>query len=243
VRRLIVAVALVCGASSIAPVGLARGQDAPPSADEEARVRFAAGRLALAARRYDDALTDFERAYELSHRPALLFNLAHVHTLLAHREEALALYRRYLDEAEPSESDRARAEEQIAVLTASLAAAPLEATPPPASSDGDVPLHVRSAVDATPAWVVLGTGAGVLLVGAILGGLGLADRFAVEGASDGTRWESIQAAYDRGPTLEAVGDSLFAAGVVTIVVGAVWLATLPSSSATVDHAGRPSWRF
>jgi hypothetical protein len=50
VRRLIVAVALVCGASSIAPVGLVRGQDAPTSADEEARVRFAAGRLALAAR-------------------------------------------------------------------------------------------------------------------------------------------------------------------------------------------------
>ena len=64
VRRLIVAVALVCGASSIAPVGLARGQDAPPSADEEARVRFAAGRLApLVSKTYPlaqaaDALDD-----------------------------------------------------------------------------------------------------------------------------------------------------------------------------------------
>jgi len=62
------------------------------STDSEARVRFEAGRMAFAADRYEDALADFERAYELSHRGVLLFNIAQSLARLGRNREAVERY-------------------------------------------------------------------------------------------------------------------------------------------------------
>jgi tetratricopeptide (TPR) repeat protein len=50
---------------------------AAESHDEEARALFQAGRRAFADARYEDALDRFRSAYELSHRPELLYNIGH----------------------------------------------------------------------------------------------------------------------------------------------------------------------
>lgn len=89
------------------------------SADREARARFESGRLAFDDQRYEEALADFERSYELSGRSIILFNIGLVHDRLRRDGEALDAFRRYL-EAVPDAENRAEVERRIEVLQAAL---------------------------------------------------------------------------------------------------------------------------
>lgn len=88
--------------------------------DEEARLHFQIGESALSDGRYQEALTNFQRSYELSQRPELLFNIGVAHDRLRHDEEALDHYRRFLA-ALPDAPNRNDAESRIAVLERTLA--------------------------------------------------------------------------------------------------------------------------
>ena len=46
--------------------------------------------------RYDQAISEFQQAYEIKDDPNLLFNIAQAHRLAKHYGEALTLYRSYL---------------------------------------------------------------------------------------------------------------------------------------------------
>ncbi len=81
-------------------------------ADERARTHFESGRLHYEEGAYDLALSEFTRAWELSHRPALLMNLATVNERLGNYEEAAANLRGYID-ATPDLPERARLERRI----------------------------------------------------------------------------------------------------------------------------------
>jgi tetratricopeptide (TPR) repeat protein len=96
----------------------AAAQDA---AVDEARAAFEAGQIAYGAGRFAEALSYFERAYELTEEPDLLYNVATVHDRLRHDEEALAAYRAYL-EARPDAPDRPNIEARIRVLEEAIAA-------------------------------------------------------------------------------------------------------------------------
>lgn len=96
---------------------------APTPADEEARALFEAGRIAFGNRRYTQALEMFERAYELSPRPALLYNLGSTLDRLRRDREAVDAFRRYL-EGEPNSPRRAEVEERITILEQQLATSP-----------------------------------------------------------------------------------------------------------------------
>jgi hypothetical protein len=56
--------------------------------DETSRIHFQAGRAHFDAGRYEDALGEFVRAYEISHRPELLYNIGLTHERLANYAEA-----------------------------------------------------------------------------------------------------------------------------------------------------------
>ena len=91
--------------------------------------------------KYDDAIAEFEAAYEAKSDPALLYNIAQCHRLAGHDSEALRLYRNYLKDA-PRGPYRAQAEQWIAALEKSAAerpAAPVTPatpeTPPPPPID------------------------------------------------------------------------------------------------------------
>jgi tetratricopeptide (TPR) repeat protein len=83
--------------------------------DEEARARFSAARLAYADGRFDDALEDFKRAYQLSGRPALLFNIASASDRLRRDQDALEAYEGYLAKV-PDVDNRRFVESRIALL-------------------------------------------------------------------------------------------------------------------------------
>lgn len=85
---------------------------------------------------FEDALRDFEAAYELAPVPEILFNLAQCHYELHQPREAAIYYRRYL-EARPKAPNAVQVRERLAELDrVEAAAAPKpkpqpRATPPP----------------------------------------------------------------------------------------------------------------
>lgn len=208
-----------------------------PSTDSEARVRFEAGRMAFAAERYEDALVDFERAYELSHRPVLLFNIAQSYARLGRNREAVDAYRHFLSEAPEGEAGREEADAQIVLLERAIAEAP----PEPIDEEIHEPEPATPTArdeDPTTGWVLVGVGGALTIAGAILTGVGLADRAAVESPAPGAAWIDIMEAYDRGPILEAVGFSTLAVGVVGLTVGLILALTAPGDAPPLDRAAR-----
>lgn len=101
----------------LAPFEVASAQDERDTSaqDEEARNLFEAARTAYAAGRYEVALARFREAYELSGRPALLFNMATAADRLRRDAEALDLYERFLAEM-PSSPQRGEVEARIRIL-------------------------------------------------------------------------------------------------------------------------------
>ena len=84
-------------------------------AETEARSVFDAGQVAFTDGRYNDALVYFRRSYNLSHRPALLFNIALCSDRLRDDEAAIEAYERYLAEV-PSASNREEVDGRLEAL-------------------------------------------------------------------------------------------------------------------------------
>ncbi|AKF04551.1 tetratricopeptide repeat protein [Sandaracinus amylolyticus] len=115
-------------------VSTAHAQPQPPRdrSDVEAQARFESGRLAFESGRYEEALADFRRSYELSQRPLILYNIGIVLDRLRRDAEALDAFERYL-EAVPDAENRADVEARIAILRTQVAA------PPPVQEAAPIP--------------------------------------------------------------------------------------------------------
>ena len=110
--------------SAAAP--LARAQE---TADERARVHFQAGRSYYDEGSYDRALSEFERAYELSQRHMMLLNISSSHERLGRLDGAVESLTRYL-ELVPDTADRAVLERRLANLRRRLEAQQAASAPP-----------------------------------------------------------------------------------------------------------------
>lgn len=89
-------------------------------AEAEARALFNAAVAAYDAGRYEDALDSFERAYQRSQRPALLYNMGQCYDRLRRDEEAVDAFERYLT-AMPGADNRAQVEQRIRALREGIA--------------------------------------------------------------------------------------------------------------------------
>lgn len=202
---------------------------AQDASTDEARGAFAAGQAAYTAGRFAEALGYFERAYELTREPDLLYNIATVHDRLRHDAQALDAYRRYL-EARPDADDRANIEARVRVLEGAIeresAAPPPEHValpePEPEPEPQREPRPGAQASDAGPGpWIVAIAG-GVLLAGGVA--LLVATQLDLDAVASGTRWSDIEEAYDRVPILSATGWSLLGVGAAALAGGLVWAA-------------------
>lgn len=232
--------------SSVAPL---RAQS-----DDEARGLYSAGVAAFSAGRYEDALGYFQRAYELSHRAHMLYNIGHAADRARRDEIALDAFERYLAGVADIEN-RAEIEGRIRVLRAAVAerqarTAPLD--PPPDITDPDppsvdiptvAPPRVETVTvdpprdDASgpidPGAVVLVTTGGVLAIaGAIMVGVGAPD---IDGPREGEIYATGVARQERATILVGVGSPMIGLGVIGVVVGAVMLATTRPAT---PYAGR-----
>lgn len=89
--------------------------------DHAARVAFDSGHDAFADGRFADALADFTRAYDLSHRPELLYNIGLAADRLRHDEDAITAFEAYL-EALPEAENRAEVQRRLRALRDAVAA-------------------------------------------------------------------------------------------------------------------------
>jgi hypothetical protein len=108
---------------------------ADPAAD--AKDHFNRGVKLYNLGHFQEAIPEFEKAYDADPAPILLFNIAQSHRQNGNKERALFFYRRYLEQ-EPNAAKRADVEQRMKELAQSLEQEneqkqkpPTEVTPPP----------------------------------------------------------------------------------------------------------------
>lgn len=108
-------------AAGVAP-GLARAQPAPTTTEtEEARRHFDRGVRLFDQGDNDGALVEFRRAWELSRRPSVLFNVAAAAQALRRYGEAVEALRLFLVEVPGAHPQRPEAEHTLRELEQLLA--------------------------------------------------------------------------------------------------------------------------
>jgi len=197
----------------------------------EARALFEAGRAAFIEGRYEDALDYFDRSYEISGAPELLYNVGHAAERLRQDERALDAFEAYLREV-PDAEERASIERRIALLREAIAereaiardAEPEQTDPPrPSEARAAPPAPEPPPSEPSPAgWVVAGIGGAGAVAGAILLGVGAARGDEVASAPEGTPWPQLRGAYEDAGTLPAIGGVLLGVGVAAMAAGVLW---------------------
>jgi tetratricopeptide (TPR) repeat protein len=93
----------------------------PVTPEESARAHHEQGRLQLSLGRYETAISEFRKAYELRADPAFLFDIAEAYRSLGSPERAVFFYRRYLT-IHPNPPNRPQVEAQIARIEPTIPA-------------------------------------------------------------------------------------------------------------------------
>jgi tetratricopeptide (TPR) repeat protein len=105
--------------TTFAPPASAQGDGEIDALDSAARAIFEDGRRAFEAGDFETALSRFQNAYDISHRPLLLWNIATTLDRLRRDEEALTTFQQYLD-AVPDAANRTEVMGRIRSLRESV---------------------------------------------------------------------------------------------------------------------------
>lgn len=216
--------------SSFPALAFAQDEGSADSLETEARAVFEAGSTAFADARYEDALGYFRRAFELSNRPELLFNIGVAADRLRRDAEALEAFERFLAEV-PDHPRRRDAEARVTVLR------PLVERGESGETTESDPT-ATSETTATTATAGTSSGPDVLsIVGAsTLGALGLAGVVAaIVGMAGGQCLEMAGSTCveERGPNWVGVG-VYGGLGLASIAGAIIWLVVASSGGAPAD---------
>lgn len=233
-RSMLLVLALVSfAASARAQVDGATDDDL----DARAQVHFHAGRDYYERGDYESALRELTLAYDMSHRPELLYNLGSCHERMGHWAEAVDLYDQYLA-AVPDAEHRAviaerteRLRERAAAESVVVADETDDATTDAEPIATVAPVPAGSAGPHPAAFVVLGAGALGLATFGVLGGLALAEDGALA-AECGTSCSPARAS-----TLDSLAlgaDISLGVGAALAVVGVVLLFTTTDGGAAPE---------
>jgi len=213
---------------------LAQGVESRDQRIAEAKEAFDLGTRAYAEGEFETALASFERAYELTNSPDLLYNIATVSDRMRRDEDALRAYEGYL-EARPTSSDREHVESRIAVLRDSIKArrqAELQAEIEARNAAVQAAARVKAERPLTEhvgpgpgPWITIGVGSAALVTGAVFVGLGQRDQKKVENAPAGSSYSLVHEMADRGPKRSKAGVALMAVGGAGIIGGLIWQLT------------------
>ena len=235
---------------------------APASEAHEGRQHYDRGIERYTLADFETAIEEFKKAYELTHAPALLFNLAQASRLAKQYEPALHFYRAYL-RALPTAANRADAEKFIDELEVRLrdpfGPPPVQPTTgPPVAAAVAAPATVPASPVAAPlaparAVPVAGRDDHRLLVaGGVTAGVGLAllapgIYFGVTARSDASQLSSLaaqggawsgaaQRTYDEGRRDARLSTAFLAVGGVVLGAGAV--VTVIGARRRAGHSSR-----
>jgi tetratricopeptide (TPR) repeat protein len=223
---------------------------------EDARALYARGKAAYDAGDYQEALSQFSRAYALHPTPALLFNMAQASRLsgAGHCAEALELYERYL-ERDPAPENPAEIRDRIAQMRACASEESPPAAPPKAPEPRPSAPPAPNAAPAVPstatalrtasapekprpspplaAMITTGIGASLAIAGGIL-------YLQARSKYDDARavCPCPQGTYSDWETLTTVSYALMATGVVVSGTGAAfWIFSGSSGAGDVHVSG------
>lgn len=215
-------------------------QPAAGPTDEIARSHAENGGRYFQLGRYADAAHEFQAAYELSHRPELLFNLARALENAARDREALGAYERFEAAGSPG-VDLANLRARIAALQARLPRTTAPTAPtapivsqrtPTAITPWAAPRVERPAVARSLALpVTLLSAGGALLATGLALGLTVSSTYSdLEGRCTARVCDpALQGDADGASTRAVIGDVLGGVGLAAIAAGVVVL-LLPQSS-------------
>jgi tetratricopeptide (TPR) repeat protein len=243
----VVAAALIFG-----PVpGTVWAQDS----DTTRQVEELSGKAASAYKKgdYEQAIELFQQAYELQAVPNLLFNIAKVYEKLEKWDEAIANYRKFVTAPDADSSAREIALERIDQLEEAQRAREEEAEKQRLAEEKRREEEQRKAeqreeaeqtavVDEggsggkTAAWIVTGSGLGLLAGGAVFGTLAATQQSRFR---DGETADARRDARDKGQTYALVADSMFVAGAVATTVGVILLFVTSDSETDAQTAALP----
>lgn len=195
---------------------------------QTARELYEQGASAYSAGNFEAAITAFERAYAVSGKAALLFNIAQAERLAGpeHCERALQAYQRFLRE-EPNASNVGEVDQRIGEMKACAEARRAAEQPPPAHVANSSSAQHETREPAPPAVpppasslgpaLTLGSGALVAATGAVIYFLARA-KFDDAASSCPCR-EGEFAGWERATN---VSYGLLAVGGLTMAAGATW---------------------
>lgn len=190
---------------------------------------------------YAAAVALFERAYAVQPEPAILFNIGRIYEEAQNAEAAITYYERFIADESVELKDREKAVQRLQVLRTIIEIRekeknrnkPKPADPPPSVDNGPkagpTPAPGPDKGDKAPAkgrlmrpigGALVGTGAALLIGGAIAGGIA---RGAHKDFKSAESLEDREAAASRGRGLAGTADGLFIAGGVIAAVGIVLL--------------------
>jgi hypothetical protein len=245
----LLAAALVIVSSVAVPASAQQDESAEgnDSLDTEARALFEAGSTAFEDARYADALGHFQRAYELSERPRLLYNIGLAADRLRRDEIALEAFEQFLAEVpdHPRRRDvRARVEvlrEAVERGTQAPAQVDEEPVPDDAPSESAAPEDANASPIADRGEPDAGTGVGgATIAGAsVLGGLGVAGVVVavtgIAGAGECVDMVGTTCVEERKTNWTAVG-VYGGLGIAAIAGAVIWLVAGMSSGSDEDAA-------
>ena len=138
-------------AAAVAFVVLA-AQTAHADPESDAQEHFKRGVKLYNLGHFQEAIPEFEKAYDFDPQPILLFNIAQSHRQNGNKERALFFYRRYLEQ-EPNTTKRADVEQRMKELAQALQQEneqkqkpPTEVTPPPPTTAPATPANPATPV-------------------------------------------------------------------------------------------------
>jgi tetratricopeptide (TPR) repeat protein len=117
---------------------------------EAARDHFNQGVKHYSRERFDDAIVEFGKAYDIEAAPIFLFNIAQSYRQLGKKDRALFFYRRYLEQ-KPDAANRPEVEKRIKDLQASLESETKDQPKPAAEPDKPVTAQSAATKPATEA--------------------------------------------------------------------------------------------
>lgn len=164
------------------------------------------------AKEYGKARADFQVAYDLSHAPDFLINLAQVCAKLEQYPEAIKHLEAYIQEC-PGAPDVPMASQRIEELRVAQAI-----------KEGEKPPPTRPRYPPPASLALIGTGAALLIIGAGLGGAAIVAGKNVGNSANNNMVFSpdLQMTERRGNALEAAAITIDVVGALTLATGSIW---------------------
>jgi tetratricopeptide (TPR) repeat protein len=221
------AIGVLVGSSITAFAQAPHEDSAVYSPDEEGRARFEAGRLAFSQGRYEDALDDFRRAYQLTGRPQLLYNIGSTADRLRMDRDALEAFEEYLQSLDDSPL-HAEVRRRVSVLRQGVGVphedgGGADVTELDPGEGGSRPAREDPSPSNRGPWLVIGGASALTVTGIALGVAGATQMRSWNDPPIGTRWDEVQSGHARGVAVSTVGWIAAGLGLAGLTVGILWL--------------------